>query len=346
MIRKESYPMFNDVTIIIPTHNREEFLKRILSYYAPHDIKILVADSSQKRANVHVLALNPNIEYFHYPDFDFVEKMRDVVKKVQTPYIVMCADDDFIIPGAIYDCKSFLQHNTEYVTVDGKNVYIIEKKGSIKYIPYSNVTQSNDANDARTRIVYYFNNLMAFPYCLYRSHILKNVFEHMSNYRSNNNFFEVHMAIHTLFMGKHKKLDILYSFRDLNDSSGGFSIEAPNLNEDEFVKRYNEFLLKISEITRNKGINNNFIDKLYKDTFICKTIKNGSIFNCLRSLIPPQIRRQIPIRYKLQFLAFIDFSREGRLRGKYGLLNRDESKKQSIIVKKLIKENAGKDQYS
>lgn len=86
-----------NVTVIIPAHNRPERLRRLLDYYSRTDIKILVPDSSD-----HPFAdaeKYPDITYLHRPKLHFLLKLKEVLPMISTPYVLYCADDDFAVPA-------------------------------------------------------------------------------------------------------------------------------------------------------------------------------------------------------------------------------------------------------
>ena len=66
-----------NVTVIIPAHNRPERLRRLLDYYSRTDIKVLVPDSSD-----HPFAdaeKYPDITYLHRPKLHFLLKLKEVL---------------------------------------------------------------------------------------------------------------------------------------------------------------------------------------------------------------------------------------------------------------------------
>lgn len=80
-----------NVTVIIPAHNRPERLRRLLDYYSRTDIKVLVPDSSD-----HPFAdaeKYPDITYLHRPKLHFLLKLKEVLPMISTPYVLYCADD-------------------------------------------------------------------------------------------------------------------------------------------------------------------------------------------------------------------------------------------------------------
>ena len=126
----------NKVTLIIPTHERHHYLERILDYYInikSVDFEILIADSSVKAFRE---IESPNIKYLHMPYIDLVEKLSIVLKFPRTPYTLICADDDFIIPDTIFKCIDFLDQNSDYSSAQGKYLSFINIYGFIFFQPY------------------------------------------------------------------------------------------------------------------------------------------------------------------------------------------------------------------
>ena len=106
-----------NVTVIIPAHNRPERLRRLLDYYSRTDIKVLVPDSSD-----HPFAdaeKYPDITYLHRPKLHFLLKLKEVLPMISTPYVLYCADDDFAVPSGIAQMTAFLDEHPDYSTAQG-----------------------------------------------------------------------------------------------------------------------------------------------------------------------------------------------------------------------------------
>ena len=108
--------MLDKITLVIATKNRHQYLERIVDYYSNSGINIIVADATKEK---YSKKLPSNISYFHYPEIHYCIKLDDVFKKVNTPYSLLCADDDFIIPEAIETCVDFLEKNSDYASAQG-----------------------------------------------------------------------------------------------------------------------------------------------------------------------------------------------------------------------------------
>ena len=52
------------ITVIIPTHERPQYLQRALDYWSQSGMKILVADSSAKKYQGQI---PESVYYYHYP---------------------------------------------------------------------------------------------------------------------------------------------------------------------------------------------------------------------------------------------------------------------------------------
>lgn len=117
--------MNRDVTIIIPTRNRPLFLNRLLNFFAcmKLDSPIIIADSSDDAVRPQMEAAieqQPELHIQHMAsDLPITEKCIRAFESVTTPYCVMCADDDFVMPDSVHQCVEFLDANPDYSCAAG-----------------------------------------------------------------------------------------------------------------------------------------------------------------------------------------------------------------------------------
>ena len=123
----------DNVTVIIPAHNRPERLKRLLGNYAGTGIRILVPDSSDSRYEGPV-DLSTTI-YLHRPRLHFLHKIKEILPMISTPYVLYCADDDFAVPEAIEEVAGFLDENPDYSVAQGHYLTFIPGKNRITFRP-------------------------------------------------------------------------------------------------------------------------------------------------------------------------------------------------------------------
>lgn len=116
-------------TLVIPTHNRPTYLRRNLIYLGrmKFDNKLVIADSSDSEiAAVNKKAVEEmegvlDIDYFCMEGADsYTRKVLKALGMVNTEMVMMCGDDDFIIPDKINECVDFLHENETFSIASGE----------------------------------------------------------------------------------------------------------------------------------------------------------------------------------------------------------------------------------
>ncbi len=215
---------FDDITIVIPTFNRCRYFLRVLDYYNTYTpgVRIIVADSSRDEEAESNRAIASsfgglNILYLGYhPDINGVHKMLEMSSHVETPYVVFCADDDFVIPNGIIESKRFLEKNPDYTTAHGHYIQFKTEQHGTKFwwnaiYPYD----SNTSSDAVRRFMKHFSNY-SIPtfYAVHRAEFLQMIFSEDLKYATDVRFGELLPTMLTSIYGKMKHLDVFYSARD------------------------------------------------------------------------------------------------------------------------------------
>lgn len=214
------------ITIIIPTYNRPDYLKRILNYYNECGInyKIIVADSSlpkNKEENRKIIQSLPNLDILYlgdYPDtISQFYKTADVLEHVKSRYCVMCADDDFITASGINQSVDFLEKNPDFTVAQGDYISFGSKadnKGFLQFVwvyePYKSITFP----DANERFIFHFLNYHPTFYAVHRTDFLKFIFKETIRFTNDGLFGELLPTMLTLIYGKMKHLDVLYAARE------------------------------------------------------------------------------------------------------------------------------------
>jgi glycosyltransferase domain-containing protein len=120
-------PIMTDrLTIVVPTYNRPEKLKRLLSFL--HDLgcpyPVVVLDGSRdelKPAVNQIAAAYPFVSLRAYSsEFHLGLRCADGLNGVASEYVVFCADDDFVFPGALTACMSYLDDHQDYAAAIGE----------------------------------------------------------------------------------------------------------------------------------------------------------------------------------------------------------------------------------
>ena len=121
-----SQELHEQLTYLIPTRNRPYFLRRLFVFMDLMDVKaaIQIIDSSQPEDQEHNRILikefrqRLNLHYM-YVNLPIITKCRQAIEKIETPYLVFCADDDFLLPDGVYSCVDFLNRTPDYSCAQG-----------------------------------------------------------------------------------------------------------------------------------------------------------------------------------------------------------------------------------
>lgn len=283
------------VTIIILTKNRHLFLQRIIDYYSNYDLQVLIADESKDAYNKKLPA---NTSYFNYSRLSYLSRADDILKKVKTPYSVLCADDDFIVPEGISKCVDFLDENPDYVSAQGNYIFFYHSKNKIFYSPgyLSTVGIDFNENNPKERIEKFNRTFIQFYYSVHRTENLKEIFSLLKNKIDTIDFAELALGMCTLISGKNKSIPVFYSARQILYGSAG---RLNSMNTYLANEKYNSFLTEISTLLSKKSNISfeeafNFFQSsmlnFFEFRFSAKTSKT-TIMRFIKATIPFSIRR-------------------------------------------------------
>ena len=240
----------SNVTVLIPAHNRPDRLRRLLTYYAKTTIKVLVSDSSS--------TVFPDADEFreviyrHFPNMLFLEKINRVLPLIETPYVVFCADDDFIVPEAIDKMTHFLNDNPDYMTAHGHYLtFTEERKGTLVFTPryIRNFNFNIDAEKVHDRLVQYRTAYASMLYSVCRTSLFKQMYQDVISPNGAYAFQNLYLAeeyynIYTTIHGKHAVLPVFYAARErIRGSAASITIPlAQLLSSAEKNDEYQGFL--------------------------------------------------------------------------------------------------------
>ena len=138
-----------NLTIIIPTLNRNASLEQVLNHYSKNDCraKLLILDSSQKKIkkkNISICAQYRNLKIIYK---NSKGKPLEVIKKnknlVKTKYCVFTGDDDFLIVKNLKKIVLFLEKNNDFVGAHGLSLLFNKFHNTVSTKEYTSVFKSN-----------------------------------------------------------------------------------------------------------------------------------------------------------------------------------------------------------
>ena len=280
----------DQITVIIPTHERHYYLKRSLNYWSHIGLKILVADSSE---NKYREKIPKNINYFHYSDKLFIAKIVDILSKVQTKYTVFCADDDFITKTGLLESIKFLDKNVDYVVAHGRYISIvppgnkIEQNGDFCWGPKYE-SKSNSFDKSEDRLNYHFENYVCPTfYGVHKTNIIQIIWEETKKTVNDpmdlSSFIELLPSMLTVILGKVKRLDNLYCAREKALKKSYPSGILNDKKEDDFNDKYEQFRNCLSKhLSREAGMNiikaGKVVDECM-EKYLSKIVKKKSLLS-------------------------------------------------------------------
>lgn len=203
----------SEITVIVPTHNRHDYLKRSFEYFKSSGVQVIYCDSSDVAFSD---SIPEDIVYSHLPGQTFHQKIFNTLLKIDSRYVALCADDDFIIINALFDGERFLNENDQYVSVLG---HYVEFKKDFDGI-FSNIYMNNrgrdiSADDVKIRLKNYFSDYFMILWAMHRREILLKAFEFFNTCNFNNdNFYEIILGAISCGEGKIKSLPRLWGVRE------------------------------------------------------------------------------------------------------------------------------------
>ena len=241
------------LTCLVPTHNRPLFLRRFLGFYARFrpEFSFLIVDSScpvaaaENRSVIDHIRSELNIRYEH-SDLPFYEKIAANFDRVTSPFVVLCADDDYLLPEAVSRCVDFLEVEQGYATAMGHKALLNTTKnrwtGRLKVLKGYSIEYDRPLDRCRHMATQWMSNFYAVnrTEALYRDFQIVSV---MSNSKSLSQIPEMLMSQLSVIRGRAKVLPMMYSVwqRHATNCTNTVAKSIQPLAE-QFYKEFNECL--------------------------------------------------------------------------------------------------------
>lgn len=211
-------------TLVIPTYNRPELVRRLVSYYLKRGTatQLLVLDSSKAEIAVANGAWfndrAPNVRHVVYPEtMQPGVKLAQGLQLVETAYASFCADDDLVFPQGLADAIRFLDGNRDYVCAHG--LYLNFRIGGQREPDPEGIHvwreyggPGNEAAHPGARIFRLFQHYESLFYAAFRSNDLRDIFDGVQRIPSLH-YQELFQSVAALIKGKVRRLVSLYAAR-------------------------------------------------------------------------------------------------------------------------------------
>ncbi len=167
-------PLNELLTVVLITHNRPAFLRRAVKYYSSLPCRIMVLDSTLERPEGDFSA----VDYHHVPQFAYwgmQAKLAYGVEQLTTPYMVLAADDDFILHDSLTESVGFLHANPDYGMCHGYCLMYLSLAHGVNYYRRDKKVQEDYSSErAQDRVLDYMNQYIPPFYAVTRTDLMKN----------------------------------------------------------------------------------------------------------------------------------------------------------------------------
>ena len=207
--------MLNELTIIIPTYNRVNFINRSFNFWEQTGIKFLICDSSSEIN----FKLNKHNNYFYTKNNKFYVKLFEAINLVKTKYAVIIADDDIPIIDSLKECLIFLDKNDTFVSAQGAFIdFWYNEKNDIDICvrnpDNSGINSNLIYSDTNLRIYNSINQYWHHIYSIHRTDVLYEALKISKNLK-NNPAAEINITLVGSIFGNHKMVENLYMCRQI-----------------------------------------------------------------------------------------------------------------------------------
>lgn len=284
-------------TLIIPTHNRHDYLKRSMIYFKDLDAEVIYCDSSAGKFDQDELGLFRNIKYLHLPGKKFAEKILIVLAEIKTDFVAMCPDDDFILIDSLYKGVDFLTENNNYKTIVGKYVFFNEVFDG-KFIPNGQKFPEDINFGFNKNAEVFFKNYYMILWAMYDKRILEKAFKIINTAKfHNDNYIELTIGSCSCYEGGIKFPKEIWGVREISTKehwgkrhASIKSMEIAEINGD--YQKFKELVDNQTFIGCADAVMHSYLNSFTKETVSLRNVISGLIPKFVKKMI----RRNMPFK--------------------------------------------------
>lgn len=210
----EQSSYLSELTIIIFSKNRNEFLKSAINFYSKFEINTIAVHNCEKSISASEIPTNCN----YFPgSLDISQRLSQAANVVSTKYVVTISDDEFLIPSALSKIVNKLKDDQTLFSCFGQTIALNKyKEKMIGNIAYSSLRTYSNRNDSILKRVDYHihqNSGVAPIGSIYRVMEIETfkqlvlVWEKTLDTTSCKYIFEIIADIYLLVLGKSEYID-------------------------------------------------------------------------------------------------------------------------------------------
>jgi glycosyltransferase domain-containing protein len=225
--------MLTNLTIIIPTFNRQNLLLRQLKYLKNWKTNVVIVDASEisllKKYPGHDLG---NFKYIHSLT-SMSNRISLALPYINTDFTVCLAEDDFYLPSGLISAMELLIENKDSVGCMGQSCGLDVFKGEHYVFKYgaSLLNYSNCFDSPIDRVRFGLRKYRSATfYAVYKSKSFINIWKEKRENFSSLEGVEYEQAIRAYLEGKFITTELIYYVRSFEESSIASKIDGDVLS--------------------------------------------------------------------------------------------------------------------
>ena len=141
----------SELTVVIPTYMRSEYIRRQFAYWRESDARVIILDGSPEPMEIPDELRSENISYVH-SGTPFAERLSTAGRYVATKYCVMLSDDEFFAFSGLRAAVGRLNSDQSVLGCVGRCLYFFVDQGRFllkdayrEWVPFSDSADSQSS---------------------------------------------------------------------------------------------------------------------------------------------------------------------------------------------------------
>ncbi len=294
----------HNLTVLILTYNRPDYVQRTIETLEKYDLKILIMDGSE---GGNSFKFDTSKTTYVHSETSYYNRSVMSSKLIKTKYVKMLADDEFLIIKTIDEYINFLENNNNFVSISGKTLGFNFVKDRVRYytIYENSLKHSLTSEDAFERLEHHFTDyLPTIIYSVLRTSVWQQIFSRNLYLPQNVEAIEeIYVTTLVALLGKCYVNDEIYWLRSgenppMHRDNNKLRFYSWVLNSKLSKKSYEVFLKNICEVAGLDLTKKKLISQVYYK-YALKTNKDVNNNNKFK-FVPILLREAIPLNFRLK----------------------------------------------
>jgi glycosyltransferase domain-containing protein len=278
--------------------------------------RVVISDHSPESQRGVILGLvdewaPEGTRVIHHPqDMHFLERLADSAERASTDYVVVHADDDFMLPGSLHDSVEFLDAHPDHVACQGRTFFFhLEPPARSLPSPHRSLSRREDV--PHLRVVEHCRGFTPTLYAVTRREAFVRANRGALEFTDNVIFWQYLSSCLLVLQGKLEALDSLYYLRldnphgwratlvrEADPSHWPYLVVAPNFSAE--LERFKNGLSSVMSTVPEKE-RSMLVDKaclgLVRRAFLGAPVQDQAELSLLRRLLETDSREAAILRY-------------------------------------------------